>query len=91
MCQLLGMNSAAPTCLPLHQALLFQDFLRRGGETDNHSHGWGCAIYEGQRGLRCFHDTLPASQSPIAKLVLQNYCIPTHVRILIHTVPFSNR
>jgi hypothetical protein len=38
---------------------------------------FGLAVYEG-RGLRCFHDTLPAYQSPIAELVT-NYPIRTYV------------
>ena len=74
MCQLLGMNCAAPTDF----SFSLKGFCRRGGATDKHSHGWGAAIYEG-RGLRCFHDTLPACKSPIAELI-QNYNIRTYVR-----------
>lgn len=73
MCQLLGMNCAAPTDF----SFSLKGFCQRGGATDKHSHGWGAAIYEG-RGLRCFHDTLPAAESPIAALV-QNYPIRTYV------------
>uniref|UniRef100_A0A7S3PDV2 Glutamine amidotransferase type-2 domain-containing protein n=1 Tax=Amphora coffeiformis TaxID=265554 RepID=A0A7S3PDV2_9STRA len=72
MCQLLGMNCAAPTDF----SFSLKGFCRRGGATDKHSHGWGTAIYEG-RGLRCFHDTLPACKSPIAELI-QNYSIRTY-------------
>jgi predicted glutamine amidotransferase len=74
MCQLLGMNCAAPTDF----SFSLKGFCQRGGQTDKHSHGWGAAIYEG-RGLRCFHDTLPACQSPIAEL-MQQYPIRTYVR-----------
>jgi glutamine amidotransferase len=66
------MNCAAPTDF----SFSLKGFCRRGGETDKHSHGWGATIYEG-RGLRCFHDTLPACQSPIAELI-QNYPIRTY-------------
>ncbi|KAL3937757.1 MAG: hypothetical protein SGBAC_007203 [Bacillariaceae sp.] len=41
-----------------------------GGETDKHEHGWGLAIYEG-KGLRTFHDPLPAAKSRIADFVSQ--------------------
>jgi predicted glutamine amidotransferase len=75
MCQLLGMNCAAPT----DYTSSFKGFCRRGGETDNHTHGWGCAIYEGRGGLQCFHDTLPAAVSPMAQLI-QSSRIRTHVR-----------
>ncbi|GAX15978.1 gamma-glutamyl hercynylcysteine S-oxide hydrolase [Fistulifera solaris] len=72
MCQLLGMNCAAPTDF----SFSLKGFCQRGGKTDKHSHGFGLAIYEG-RGVRCFHDTLPACQSPIADLV-QKYPIKTY-------------
>lgn len=72
MCQLLGMNCAEETDF----GFSFRGFCRRGGATDIHAHGFGLAIYEG-RGVRSFHDTLPAYQSPIAQLV-QNYPIRTH-------------
>jgi len=76
MCQLLGLNAAQPTDF----SFSLRGFVCRGGSTDVHSHGWGICIYEG-RGLRCFHDTLPACQSPLADL-LQNYPIRTYVRCL---------
>lgn len=72
MCQLLGMNCAAPTDFTFS----FRGFSQRGGVTDVHSHGWGLAIYEG-RGLRMFLDTLPCSSSPVATLVA-NYPIKTY-------------
>lgn len=72
MCQLLGMNNASPTDFRFS----FKGFCQRGGKTDIHSHGFGLSIYDG-RGVRSFLDTLPAAESPIAKLV-QNYPMRTH-------------
>lgn len=81
MCQLLGMNCAAPTdfCFSL------KGFVKRGGDTDIHSHGWGMCVYEGKKGaIRCFHDTLPACISPIAELVqkypMRSYNMLAHIR-----------
>jgi len=71
MCQLLGMNCAEETDF----SFSFRGFCQRGGATDVHSHGFGLAIYEG-RGLRAFHDVLPAYQSPIAHMI-QQYPIRT--------------
>ena len=76
MCQLLGMNCAAPTDCTFS----LKGFCRRGGATDIHSHGFGLCVYEG-RGVRTFHDTLPACQSPIAELV-QKYPIRTYSKCL---------
>jgi predicted glutamine amidotransferase len=67
------MNCAAPTDF----SFSLKGFCRRGGGTDIHSHGFGLCVYEGH-GLRSFHDTLPASESPIAKL-LQELPIRTYV------------
>lgn len=65
-CQLLGMNCATPTDFTFS----WTGFSKRGGETDVHCHGWGVIFYEG-RGIRAFHDSSPASSSPIAQLVSQ--------------------
>lgn len=73
MCQLLGMNCAAPTDF----SFSFRGFRVRGGGSDIHSHGFGVSIYEG-RGLRTFLDTLPAATSPVAELV-QRYPVRTYV------------
>eukprot|EP00934_Nitzschia_sp_Nitz4_P008261 Nitzschia sp. Nitz4//scaffold67_size101165//69817//70896//NITZ4_004535-RA/size101165-processed-gene-0.117-mRNA-1//-1//CDS//3329556492//8251//frame0 len=79
MCQLLGMNCAAPTDF----VFSMRGFCQRGGATDIHSHGFGLSIYEGT-GVRSFHDTLPACQSPIAKLIQQlpirTYNMMAHIR-----------
>jgi predicted glutamine amidotransferase len=76
MCQLLGMNCASPTDF----SFSLRGFCKRGGMTDVHSHGWGLSVYgtDGAIGLRSFHDTLPASQSPIAEFI-QKYPMRTHV------------
>lgn len=71
LCQLLGMNCAAPTDF----SFSFKGFACRGGGTDIHSDGWGIGFYEG-RGLRCFHDPEPCNSSPIANLVA-NYPLRT--------------
>lgn len=71
MCQLLGMNSAAPSDF----CSSFSEFARRGGDTDLHVDGWGLAFYE-EQGLRIFLDSLPAARSPKAKM-LQNYPVKT--------------
>mmetsp|Transcript_11002 Transcript_11002/g.26604 ORF Transcript_11002/g.26604 Transcript_11002/m.26604 type:complete len:332 (+) Transcript_11002:100-1095(+) len=74
MCQLMGMNNAAPTDFTFS----FKGFCQRGGATDIHSHGFGLCVYEGDGGgVRSFLDTLPASESPLAH-VIQNYPIRTH-------------
>jgi len=62
MCQLLGMNCATPTDFTFSM----KGFLKRGGETDVHSDGWGVAIYQ-DNGLRQFHDVEAASTSNLAQ------------------------
>mmetsp|Transcript_25437 Transcript_25437/g.61140 ORF Transcript_25437/g.61140 Transcript_25437/m.61140 type:complete len:361 (-) Transcript_25437:113-1195(-) len=71
MCQLMGMNCAALTDF----SFSFRGFVRRGGATDVHSHGWGLCFYDG-RGLRAFHDPNPASESPLAGF-LQEHPVKT--------------
>jgi hypothetical protein len=78
MCQLLGMNCATPTDF----SFSLKGFVKRGGDTDIHSHGWGMCVYQGKKGaIRCFHDTLPACISPIAELV-QKYPMQSCVRFV---------
>mmetsp|Transcript_514 Transcript_514/g.663 ORF Transcript_514/g.663 Transcript_514/m.663 type:complete len:371 (-) Transcript_514:460-1572(-) len=78
-CQLLGMNCATPTDFTFS----FKGFARRGGGTDIHQDGWGLAFYEG-RGLRTFHDSDPAANSPIATFVadypVKTYNMIAHIR-----------
>lgn len=77
MCQLLGMNCNVPTDI----VFSFEGFHARGGLTDEHRDGWGIAFYEG-RGVRVFLDTLPASSSPVARL-LKEY--PIHsLNVIAH-------
>lgn len=64
MCQLLGMNCATPTDITFS----FTGFAARGGLTDRHADGFGIAFYE-RRGARCFIDSAPSSDSPIADLI----------------------
>ena len=71
-CQLLGMNCAKPTDF----SFSFRGFSLRGGCTDIHCHGWGLLFYQG-RGVRCFHDPDPCSESPIAEFV-KNHPLRTH-------------
>lgn len=66
MCQLLGMNSRQPASLQF----AMQGFLRRGGETDHHSDGWGVAHFEGDRCCLTL-EAAPAAESPLA----HNYCL----------------
>lgn len=79
MCQLLGMNCAALTDFTFS----FRGFARRGGDTDVHSHGWGLCFYEG-RGLRAFHDPLPAAESLLAEFLqshpVKTYNMVSHIR-----------
>ena len=51
MCQLLGMNCNVPTDI----CFSFKGFRRRGGETDEHSDGWGIGFFE-DKGCRMFLD-----------------------------------
>ncbi|MFN9980355.1 MAG: class II glutamine amidotransferase, partial [bacterium] len=51
----------------------FTGFAQRGGITDKHSDGWGLAFYEG-RGVRAFHDSMPAAHSPVAALIKEYPC-----------------
>jgi len=78
-CQLLGMNCATPTDFTFS----LKGFCKRGGETDIHSDGWGVAFYEG-KGLRQFHDSTPASSSPMANFLgnnpIRTYNMMSHLR-----------
>ncbi len=63
------MNCARPTDFTFS----FTGFAQRGGITDKHSDGWGLAFYEG-RGVRAFHDSMPAAHSPVAALIKEYPC-----------------
>lgn len=64
MCQLLGMNCATPTDITFS----FSGFAARGGETDQHSDGWGIAFFE-DKACRLFIDHESAATSAMAQLV----------------------
>ena len=78
-CQLLGMNCATPTDFTFS----FQGFCQRGGVTDVHSDGWGMCFYE-DHGIRQFHDTQAAAQSPVATMLgtlpIQTLNMMAHIR-----------
>ncbi|KAG0162699.1 hypothetical protein DFQ30_001435 [Apophysomyces sp. BC1015] len=64
MCQLLGMNCAAPTDVTFS----FTGFAARGGVTDHHADGFGIAFFE-DKACRLFIDHHACATSPIAELV----------------------
>jgi predicted glutamine amidotransferase len=64
MCQLLGMNCAAPTDV----VFSFTGFAARGGVTDHHADGWGIAFFE-DKACRLFIDHQSSATSPIAEMV----------------------
>ncbi len=83
MCQLLGMNSAAPTKFNF----CFKGFCERGGGTDRHKDGWGLALYEG-RGLRTFLDVKACAKSPVARFIqaypTTSQNVVAHIRCATH-------
>lgn len=96
MCQLLGMNCNIPTDI----CFSFQGFCRRGGETDEHTDGWGIGFFE-DGGCRVFLDPHPSAESAIAELVrthpIRSKNVIAHVRkatiggatLLQNTHPFQ--
>ncbi|NVI02685.1 class II glutamine amidotransferase [Paraburkholderia youngii] len=64
MCQLLGMNCAAPTDVTFS----FTGFAARGRVTDHHADGWGIAFFE-DKACRLFIDHQSSATSPIAEMV----------------------
>ncbi len=71
------MNCNVPTDI----CFSFEGFSRRGGETADHSDGWGIAFFEGA-GCRLFIDDKPSVRSPVADLV-KHY--PIHsVNVIAH-------
>ncbi|MEC5386882.1 class II glutamine amidotransferase [Uliginosibacterium sp. H3] len=67
MCQLLGMNCNKPASI----SFSFEGFCCRGGQTDEHSDGWGIAFFE-EKGCRLIIDDKPSITSPLAELVKRN-------------------
>ena len=79
MCQLLGMNCNTPTDI----VFSFEGFAKRGGLTDEHSDGWGIAIFE-DRACRLMIDNQPSVSSPVADLVrsypIKSLNVIAHIR-----------
>jgi glutamine amidotransferase len=89
-CQLLGMNCNTPTDFNFS----WRGFCKRGGETDVHSDGWGIIFYEGG-GVRQFHDTEAAAQSPVASFLsnqpMRTLNLMAHIRYAtVGAVELSN-
>lgn len=79
MCQLLGMNCNTPTDIQFS----FEGFAKRGGITDQHADGWGIAFFE-ESSVRCFIDSKPAANSPVAELIrhypIRSTNVISHIR-----------
>lgn len=79
MCQLLGMNCNTPTDVRFS----FSGFAQRGGNTGDHSDGWGIAFFEG-KGVRHFVDHQRAVDSPVAALIrsypIKSSNVISHIR-----------
>lgn len=82
MCELLAMSANTPTDIRFS----FTGLRERGGRTGPHRDGWGVGFFEG-KGLRCFHDPLPASESKIAELLAQ---LPIRVLVAIGHIRQAN-
>lgn len=67
MCQLLALNSSAPSAA----TFAFTGFSARGGGTADHADGWGMAFL-GDGGCRVFLDDAPACRSPLAAFLRQH-------------------
>ena len=67
MCQLLAINSNAPTAATFS----FTGFSARGGATDHHADGWGMAFHDGQV-PQVFHDAGRACDAPLAAFLRQH-------------------
>ena len=79
MCQLLGMNCNKPASI----SFSFEGFCRRGGQTDEHSDGWGIAFFE-DRGCRLLVDDKSSATSPLAELIkhypIKSCNVVAHIR-----------
>ncbi|MDB5800452.1 MAG: class glutamine amidotransferase [Rhodocyclales bacterium] len=67
MCQLLGMNCNKPASI----SFSFEGFSRRGGQTDEHSDGWGIAFFE-DRACHLIVDDKSSVASPLAEQIKRN-------------------
>ncbi|HQQ62394.1 MAG TPA: class II glutamine amidotransferase, partial [Pseudomonadales bacterium] len=83
MCQLFGMNSRQPASVQFS----LEGFMRRGGDTDHHSDGWGIAFVE-EQACRIITDALPSVVSPLAEKlrreVIKSRNVIAHVRKATH-------
>jgi glutamine amidotransferase len=68
------MNCNVPTDI----CFSFEGFCARGGQTDDHSDGWGIAFFE-DKGCRLFLDDKSSVTSPVADLVKRYPIHSTHV------------
>ena len=95
MCELLGLSANTPADIRYSFAVLKQ----RGGNTGNHTDGWGIAAYSGKR-AKCFRDAESCMQSNVAQFIethpIQSTTIISHIRkanrgkvCLENTHPFS--
>jgi predicted glutamine amidotransferase len=79
MCELLGLNSNAPTAATFS----FSGLSARGGETGDHADGWGMAFHDGD-GCRVFVDEGRACDAPLADFLrrqpLRARTVMAHVR-----------
>lgn len=79
MCQLLGLSANGPVAADFSLG----GFLRRGGDTDHHSDGWGLGWYQG-RHCRVLTDERPAAHSPLASSLfdgaIRSTSLIAHVR-----------
>jgi predicted glutamine amidotransferase len=80
MCQLLAMSCKEPATINFS----FEGFAERGGRTDEHSHGWGIAFFENEKGCRVLIDNLPAAESPLAEFIkhhpIKSRYVIAHIR-----------
>jgi glutamine amidotransferase len=67
MCELLGLNSNAPTAATFS----FSGLSARGGQTGDHADGWGMAFHDGD-GCRVFLDAGRACDAPLAEFLRQH-------------------
>lgn len=94
MCELMGMESNAPTDI----AFSFSELALRGGAKGPHSDGWGLALYDGSA-VRTFLEPTAASRSTLASYVrcnpMKTLLAIAHIRkktrgecVLANTHPF---
>lgn len=83
MCELLGLSANAPADIRFSFSVLKE----RGGNTGDHTDGWGISIYEG-KGARNFRDAKPSIESDIARFIEEH---PLKSKIIISHIRKANR